>query len=113
MNITEVYGTLRMGKVNFSETTICYYEGEDWYVKNGCADPQYNDVICMNDDWLAVRNGRIDSNFNGIASNASGEWYCEYGQVQFDASGLVKSENDAFDGWYYVRNGCVQKGQRP
>lgn len=26
-------------------------------------------------------------------------------------SGLVKSENDAFDGWYYVRNGCVQKGQ--
>ena len=99
------------GKVNFSETTICYYEGEDWYVKNGCADPQYNDVICMNDDWLAVRNGRIDSNFNGIASNASGEWYCEYGQVQFDASGLVKSENDAFDGWYYVRNGCVQKGQ--
>ena len=65
----------------------------------------------MNDDWLAVRNGRIDSNFNGIASNASGEWYCEYGQVQFAASGLVKSENDAFDGWYYVRNGCVQKGQ--
>ncbi len=99
------------GKVNFSETTICYYEGEDWYVKNGCADPQYNDVICMNDDWLAVRNGRIDSSFNGIASNASGEWYCEYGQVQFAASGLVKSENDAFDGWYYVRNGCVQKGQ--
>ena len=24
---------------------------------------------------------------------------------------FVKSENDAFDGWYYVRNGCV--AERP
>lgn len=48
---------------------------------------------------------------NGIASNESGDWYCRGGQVDFGAAGVLESETEGFSGWYYIQNGCVQKGQ--
>ena len=58
-----------------------------------------------------MRNGAVDFQLNGIASNESGDWYCRGGQVDFGAAGVLESETDGFCGWYYIQNGCVQKGQ--
>ena len=58
-----------------------------------------------------MRNGAVDFQLNGIASNESGDWYCRGGQVDFGAAGVLESETEGFSGWYYIQNGCVQKGQ--
>ena len=61
--------------------------------------------------WWVVRGGYVNFVYNGIASNENGDWYCENSKVRFDVTGVVKSEAKETEGWYYVKNGRVQKGE--
>ena len=83
-----------------------------WYIgTDGKVDFHKNTVAPNEYGWWAVRNGAVDFQLNGIASNESGDWYCRGGQVDFGAAGVLESETEGFCGWYYIQNGCVQKGQ--
>lgn len=102
-----VNGKLQEGKTDIAQKdSSWYYVGEDGkvdFTKDTVAQNKYG--------WWVVRDGYVSFIYNGIASNENGDWYCENSKVRFDVTGVVKSEAKETEGWYYVKNGRVQKGE--
>lgn len=102
-----VNGKLQEGKTDIVEKdSSWYYVGKD-----GKVDFTKDTVAKNKNGWWVVRKGYVSFIYNGIASNENGDWYCENSKVRFDVTGVVKSEAKETAGWYYVKNGCVQKGK--
>lgn len=57
----------------------------------------------VNGKWAAVRNGKVDTSYTGVAPNKAGWWYAKNGYVDFNYTGIAK--NDA--GWWRIVNGKV------
>ena len=47
----------------------------------------YTGVCTDGTDWWFVRDGAVDTYYNGIAGNELGDWYVKYGKVDFTYSG--------------------------
>lgn len=62
-----------------------------------------NGLQYINGEWIYLKNGRIDTSFNGLAQNQFGWWKCKNGKVDFNFSGLAKHGSD----WFYCKNGAI------
>ena len=56
--------------------------------------------------WYIDAGGTVDFDYNGIASNANGNWVIRNGKVDFSANAVTKITGES--GWWYVRKGEVQ-----
>ena len=56
------------------------------YYNNQKAD-NYTGVCTDGTDWYFVRDGELDTYYNGIAGNELGDWYIKDGKVDFTYSG--------------------------
>ena len=61
------------------------------------------DVKKIGDNWWYTKNGFIDREYNGFASNKNGKWFIQNGKVNFNFNGIEKHIND----WFFIRNGKV------
>ena len=73
------------------------------YQVNGKIDTDYTGVAYNSNGWWYVKNGKVDFTYTGLASNANGWWYVKNGKVDFTYTGLASNAN----GWWYVKNGQV------
>ena len=103
---------VKNGKVQKGKETVEHNANGWWYIgKDGKVDFNKETVAQNAYGWWAVQKGKVDFNFKGVATNQYGDWYCEKGKVNFNANGVLQSTNDKFNGWYFVKNGCMQKGK--
>lgn len=101
--------------------TLSSTNGIWYYVRKGTIDYTGNTVVHYNKDWWYVKEGKVDFGFNGIAHNQNGDWYIKNGKVDFGYTGLTYATNiqqkfqsasqvtHVFDGWYYIKKGCVNR----
>ena len=61
-------------------------------------------------NWYYYKDGKVVTDFTGLAKNANGVWYCKNGKVQFGTTGVIESKG-TYSGWYYVKKGQLQTGQ--
>ena len=100
------------GKVQKGKETVEHNANGWWYIgKDGKVDFNKDTVAKNVNGWWVIQKGKVNFNFKGIATNPYGDWYCEKGKVNFAANGVLQSTNDKFNGWYFVKNGCMQKGK--
>lgn len=81
------------GLVDFSVTSVVYDKDTNswYYVKNNLLT---NGPTVQNNAagwWYIDKNGKVDFNYNGWASNASGRWWILDGKVDFDATEIQKT----------------------
>ena len=97
----------KKGKVDFSVTDVIKgtINGENawWNVKKNKVTAGPTISKNSNGWWYIDRNGKVDFNFTGIASNQNGSWYLKNGKVQFGYSGKVIYQKKQ----YTIRNGKV------
>lgn len=77
--------------------------GKWFYVRNGKVDTSYNGVAKNENGWWKIKKGEVDFTFTGLAKNENGWWYLKDGKVDFTYNGVVKNEN----GRWAVVNGKV------
>ena len=73
------------------------------YQVNGKIDTDYTGVAYNSNGWWYVKNGKVDFTYTGLASNENGWWYVKNGQVDFKYNGFAENEN----GWWYLEDGKV------
>ena len=73
------------------------------YQVNGKIDTDYTGVAYNSNGWWYVKNGKVDFTYTGLASNANGWWYIRNGQVDFTYTGFAGNAN----GNWYVENGQI------
>ena len=73
------------------------------YQVNGKIDTDYMGVAYNSNGWWYVKNGKVDFTYTGLASNANGWWYIRNGQVDFTYTGFAGNAN----GNWYVENGQI------
>ena len=73
------------------------------YQVNGKIDTDYTGVAYNSNGWWYVKNGKVDFTYTGLASNANGWWYIRNGQVDFTYTGFASNAN----GNWYVENGQI------
>ena len=61
------------------DKTVAYY--------NNLKAENYTGVCTDGTDWWFVRDGEVDTYYNGIAGNELGNWYVKDGKVDFGFSG--------------------------
>ena len=83
-----------------------YVNGKWVYIKNGKVDTSYNGVAQNQYGWWKCKNGEVDFNFSGLAQNEHGWWYCKNGQVDFSFNGLCQLGKS----WWLCKNGGVDFG---
>lgn len=79
----------------------------NWYAykENGKVATDYTGIAGNEYGWWRVENGKVDFNANGLYQNERGLWYVENGKVNFQYTGPFADQlGDA----YYVVNGLVQ-----
>ena len=58
--------------------------------------------------WYIDKDGKVDFNYTGLASNDAGTWYCKNAKVDFSVTGVVY---DYANGeWIYVKNNKLTMG---
>ena len=102
---------IEKGKVNFNKRGIIRGKVKKqtgyWFVFKGKV--QFIDTVeKYNNKMFCVRNGKIDFNYTGFASNKEGVWYCKNGQVNISKKDVIKGNVKGKDGWWYVCGGKVQ-----
>lgn len=105
---------IKQGKVDFSKEGIVdgghYGPSGKWYVKNG--QLQHNNSVEKDEhgEWWFCIDGRVRTDFTGIAPNKNGLWFCIDGRVDFSIQGLVKAKSYDYnkDKWWFLKNGRVQ-----
>ena len=73
------------------------------YQVNGKIDTDYTGVAYNSNGWWYVKNGKVDFTYTGLASNENGWWYVKNGQVDFKYNGFAENEY----GWWYLEDGKV------
>ncbi len=96
-------------------TGIYHDESADvwWYLKNGIIQTKYEGVEQNEYGWWYINNGKVDFSYTGFAENKYGWWYIEKGKVIFSTNSVIQDTNkkiDGTNGWYYVVGGQVQTG---
>ena len=103
---------VKNGKVQTGKETVQCNKNGWWYIgQDGRVDFTKNTVAENQYGWWKTENGKVNFNFNGIASNQYGDWYCQGSKVQFGVTDVIYCDNNQVKGWYYVKNGQIQKGQ--
>ena len=54
-----------------------------------------------------IQKAKLDFNYNGLAGNNNGWWYCEKGKVQFGKNSVIGGNIDGTYGWWHVVGGKV------
>ena len=84
-------------------------DSDDWYyVKNGYVNTTYNGVEKNTYGWWKIENGKVNFEFHGLAANAYGTWYLKDGKVDFDYTGFAAGVAQGESGWWYVEKGQVK-----
>ncbi len=93
-------------KFKFSKTGLNLGNDGNWYYyTNGRIDTNYVGMASNDYGWWYVRNGSVDWNYTGVASNEYGLWYMQNGALNLAYTGMACDEK----AWYYVVNGAVDK----
>lgn len=80
------------------------YINGGWYaVKDGVIDSSYNGVAENENGWWKIKNGKVDFTFKGLAQNENGWWYLNGGKVDFKKNSIVQNSL----GWWKVTKGQV------
>lgn len=87
----------------YMERWVYYINGQWVCMKDGVIERDYNGVAQNENGWWKIKNGVVDFSYNGLAKNDYGWWYCEKGKVNFNYNGIVQNEY----GWWVARNSKV------
>ncbi|MBR1571626.1 MAG: hypothetical protein IJ655_02685 [Lachnospiraceae bacterium] len=74
---------------------------QEWSVIPVSYSGQTEGMVYIIDDWYYLRNGVVDWEYTGMASNEYGWWYFEDGSLNWTYTGMACNEY----GWWYYRNG--------
>ncbi|GEM_PF-3253103 len=68
-------------------------------------DKYINGELLIGDDgeWHFYKDGKINTDYTGVAYNTNGCWYVVNGEVDWDANGMIYTDNH----WIYCVNGYV------
>ncbi len=80
--------------------------GEWRMYQNGKVNTNYTGVASNTNGWWYVKNGKVDFGYTGVASNANGWWRIVKGKVDFGYTGVAQNEN----GWWRIVKGKVDFG---
>ena len=121
------------GRVCDNITNVVYINGDWYYVQNGIVYSSEKPTVASNENgwWYIGTDGKVNFEYNGIASNINGtyviengkvnleftgimncngiEYYCESGRVCDNVTDVVNVNGD----WYYVQNGIVYYAEKP
>ena len=83
---------------------ICQAEDGTWnYYRNGKIDSDYTGLAENEAGWWKITNGAVDFTYNGMAENMYGWWKITNGAVDFTYNGLAEN----MYGWWKITNGAV------
>ena len=83
---------------------ICQAEDGTWnYYRNGKIDSDYTGLAENEAGWWKITNGAVDFTYNGLAENMYGWWKITNGAVDFTYNGLAEN----MYGWWKITNGAV------
>lgn len=74
-----------------------------WYTKNGLIDREYNGFASNGNGRWFIQNGKVNFNFNGIEKDKNNWWFIRCGKVDTSYTGIAKNQN----GWWRIRDGKV------
>ena len=96
----------KMMTINIADKNgICQAEDGTWnYYRNGKIDSDYTGLAENEAGWWKITNGTVDFTYNGLAENMYGWWKITNGAVDFDYTGNVSDET----GIWKVVNGHVE-----
>ena len=99
------------GKVTFHENGVVKI-GSDWYYLIGSRVTPGPTVAHNSNGWWYINKvGKVDFNFNGIATNANGSWIIQNGKVNFNYNGTYTYNNTTYQisGGKIISQACTHK----
>lgn len=81
------------------------------FIRKDVADISSENVIldglnkAADGKWYYYTDGKINTEFTGMAKNEYGWWYMKNGQIVRTYTGLAQNEY----GWWYMKNGQVYR----
>lgn len=83
---------IRNGKVDFSYNGIASNANGDWYCQNGKVNFNANDVLYTPQGWYYFRGGKVQKGQETVQCNSSGWWYIgKDGKVDFNYNGIASN----------------------
>lgn len=103
-NIVDELGVYTYDNARFpisADNGLVKIQNQWLYMKNGAIDKNFEGMVKNAYGWWYVKNGTIDWTYTGMAKNEYGWWYITKGQLDSKYTGMAKNEY----GWWYMKNG--------
>ena len=130
IKIDGIWRMVQKGIINYGYNGLGTNENGTWYVQNGRVTLKYNgtyvegttayiiegsklyatlttsttSVKKINGVWRMIKNGYVDYQYTGIATNGYGTWILENGKVTFNYNGAYKNSSET----YYVEGSKIR-----
>ena len=85
-----------------------YYAASAKDTRTGVYKEKYTQNGKTTTEWCYLKDGKVQYNYTGFASNDSGWWYVEKGKVTFKKNDIIKGTVKGQSGWWFVKKSQVQ-----